>query len=144
MERLSLPPSLKKHPKWSNKEIGFVYSYANLWVRDHPFHLTSINAELIHRTVDLKYVLSTQVVQIQYESRTRFFSVAAVKARTRNAIHPEQNISESLGALSVHDPTHIYMVDWDTSITIEDNLQVSEPKPQTVKKFSSLHVFCSI
>ena len=145
MERLSLllSPSLKMHPKRSNKEIGFVFFYANLSVRDYPFCLTAINAELIHRTVDLKYVLSTQVIQIQYESRKHFFSVAAVKTRTRNATH-QQNMSESLGALSVVDPTHIYMVDWDTSITLEDDMQVSEPKPQTVKKFSSLHVFRSI
>lgn len=94
--------------------------------------------------MDLKYVLSTRVVQIQYESRKRFFSVAAVKARTRNTTHPEQNILESLGSLSVHDTTHIYMVDWDTSITIEDDMRVSEPKLQSVKKLSSLHVFCSI
>jgi hypothetical protein len=99
---------------------------------------------MIHRTVNLKYVLSTQVVQIQYESRTHFFSVAAVKPKTRNAIHPQQNISESFEALSVHDPTLIYMVDWDTSITIEDNIQASGPKPRTVSKFSSLHVFGSI
>jgi AAA family ATPase len=103
--------------------------------------VAAINAELIRRIVDLKYVLSTQVVQIQYESRTHLFSLATATTRTRNARGPDSNISESLGALSMDDATHIYIVDWDTIVTIEDNVQVSEPKPQTVKKFSSLHSF---
>jgi hypothetical protein len=91
--------------------------------------------------VDLKYVLSTQVIQIQYESRNRFFSVATVSTRTPNAGDSGAKLSERLGALSMDDDTHIYIIDWDTSVAIEDSLQVSEPKPQAVRSFSSLHVF---
>jgi hypothetical protein len=109
-------------------------------VRDCPLRVAAINAELIRRIVDLKYVLSTQVVQIQYESRMHLFSLGMVTTRTRNDRGPDSNISESLGALNMDDATHIYIVDWDTTVTVEDNAQVSEPKPKTVKKFSSLHV----
>jgi len=91
--------------------------------------------------VDLKYVLSTQVIQIQYESRKRFFSVATVSTRTPNASDSGAKLSERLGALSMDDDTHIYIIDWDTTVTIEDSVQVPEPKPQAVKSFSSLRVF---
>jgi AAA family ATPase len=86
--------------------------------------------------VDRKYVLSNQVIQIQYESKKRFFSVATVSTRIRNAGDPDAKISERLGSLSMDDDTiHIHIVDWDTTVAIEDNVQVPEPKQQTVKKF---------
>ncbi|KAH9978347.1 P-loop containing nucleoside triphosphate hydrolase protein [Russula compacta] len=81
--------------------------------------------------VDIKYVLSTQIVPIQYEGRNRFFSVATVSVRSRNPKDSESNISESLGALSVND-TRVYIVDWDTTVTMEDNVQIPESKPPTL------------
>ncbi|KAI0286546.1 AAA family ATPase [Russula brevipes] len=83
-------------------------------------------------TVDLKYVLSTQVLPIQYESTRHFFSVSTVSTRMQNVKSPESNILEGLGALSVND-TQLYIVDWDTTVVIDDNLQASESKQPSVK-----------
>ncbi|KAH9954933.1 AAA family ATPase [Russula dissimulans] len=78
---------------------------------------------------DLKYVLSTQIIQVRYENRTRFFSIATVSTRTRNGGDHRSNISESLRALRVDDATRLYIVDWDTTIAMEDNVQISKSKP---------------
>jgi hypothetical protein len=88
--------------------------------------------------VDLKYVLSTQIVQIQYEGRTHLFSVADVLTTTRNAGDPKSDISESFGTLNMNDAARLYIVDWDSAVAIEDNVQVPESKP-SVNDFSSIH-----
>jgi hypothetical protein len=55
--------------------------------------------------------------------------------------NPESNMLESLGTLSVND-TQLYIVDWDTTVAIDDNVRASEPKQPTVKNFSFLlHMF---
>jgi hypothetical protein len=137
MEHLSSHLSIKNHPKRSKKDIGSVCYYVKLWVRGYLWFVAIVDINLIHRTVDLKYVLSTQVVRVQYEGRTHLFSVSAVSTRTLNARDPESNISESLGALSVNDAARLYIVDWDTTVAIEDNVQVLESKPLSVRDFSA-------
>ncbi len=135
IERLSWHLSLKNHPERSNKEIGSACFYVNLWVRDYLLYVAIVNIDLVHRTVDLKYVLSTQVVQIQYEGRILFFSIATVSSRKQTARAPDSDISESLGALNMNDIARLYTVDWDTAVAIEDNVQAPESKPLTVNGF---------
>jgi hypothetical protein len=142
VEHLSLHLSIKSHPKMSNKEIGSVCSYAKLWVREYLLYVAIVDINLFHRTVDLKYVLSTQVLQIEYEGRMHLFSVATVSVRTRNARDPESNISENLGALSMNDTARLYIVDWDTIVAIEDDVQVPESKPLSVRDFSVPFLCC--
>jgi hypothetical protein len=134
IEHLPLHLSIKKHHKRPNNEIGSACSYANPWVRDY---LLYVDIDLIYRTVDLKYVLSTQVVQIQYDGTTHIFSVTNVSTRIRNAREPESNIEEKLGSLSMNDATRLYIVDWDTTVAIEDNVQVPESNPLSVRNFST-------
>ncbi len=77
-------------------------------------------------TVAVKYLLSTQIVRVQYEGRKRFFSVVSVS-------HDQiSDISDNLGALSMSDVASLYVVDWDTAITIEDRTQASESSPSVV------------
>jgi AAA family ATPase len=95
--------------------------------------------DLIHQTVDLKYVLSTQIVQIEYEGRMHIFSVTTVSTKKQNARAPDSDISESLGALSMNDVARLYIVDWDTAVAIEDNVQVPESKSPSVNDLLSLH-----
>lgn len=99
--------------------------------------MTIVDIDLIHRTVDLKYVLSTQVVQVQYEGRMRLFSVATVSARKQNRDPDSEDISESLGALTMNVTACLYIVDWDTAIAIEDNVQAPASKSLTVNDFLS-------
>ncbi|KAI9512111.1 AAA family ATPase [Russula earlei] len=79
--------------------------------------------------VNLKYMLSTQVIQVHYERRRRLFAVATVSTRARSGGDPESSISETFDALSVNDATRLYIVDWDTAIAMEEHAQVSNSKP---------------
>ena len=102
--------------------------------------LAIVDIDLIHRTVDLKYVLSTQVVQVQYEGRMRLFSVVTVSTRKRNISDPDSDISEGLGTLTVNIIALLYIVDWDTAVTIGDNVQAPASRSLTVNDFLSLHL----
>jgi AAA family ATPase len=82
--------------------------------------------------VDLKYVLSTQVVQVQYEGIKRCFAVSSVSRTARNAKDIASDVSESLSALDINDLSSIYIVDWDTTVAIDDGIQASESKPSEV------------
>ncbi len=113
----------------------------NPWVRDYLLYVTIDDIDLIHRTVDLKYVLSTQVVQVQYEGRMRLFSVATVSTK-RNTRGPDSDITESLGTLTMNVIPHLYIVDWDTAIAIEDNVQAPASRSITVNSYPS--IFCPI
>ncbi|KAH9015299.1 AAA family ATPase [Lactarius hengduanensis] len=84
--------------------------------------------------VAVKYVLSTQIVRVQYEGRERVFSVASVSEATQNRQDRASDVSDSLAALSMSDVPSLYIVDWDTTITIEDRIQASEPKPSLVMR----------
>ncbi|KAN0118673.1 AAA ATPase [Russula decolorans] len=89
--------------------------------------------------VDLKYVLSTQVVQVQYEGRMRLFSVATVSTRNQNTRDPDSDISESLGALTVNVIARLYIVDWDTAVAIGDNYDIGViDKPQSVDAYTAV------
>jgi hypothetical protein len=135
IERLSWHLPLKNYPKISNKEIGSACSCVNLWVRDYLL----VDIDLIHRTVDLKYVLSTQVVQVQYEGRIRLFSVDTVSTRKQNTKDPDSDISNTLGALTINVIPRLYIVDWDTTIEIENNAQAPASKSLNVNDFLSHH-----
>lgn len=103
-------------------------------------YVTIVGIDLIHRTVDLKYVLSTQVVQVQYEGRMRLFSVATMSTRQQNTKDPDSDISESLGALTMNTIASLYIVDWDTAVAIEDNVQAPASRSLSVNDFTSLHL----
>lgn len=66
------------------------------------------------------------------------FSVATVSPRRQNARDPDSDISESLGALSTNDIPRLYIVDWDTAVAIEDNVQAPESTSSSVNDFLSL------
>jgi hypothetical protein len=102
--------------------------------------VATVDVDLIHRTVDLKYVLSTQVVQVQYEGRMRLFSVSTVSTRKQNTRDPDSDISESLSALTMNVIPRLYIVDWDTAVAIEDNVQAPPSRSLTVTDLLSLHL----
>jgi hypothetical protein len=108
-------------------------------VRDYLLYVAIVDIDLIHRTVDLKYVLPTQVVQVQYEGRIRLFSVATMSTRKQNTRDPDSDISESLGALTMNAIARLYIVDWDTAVAIEDNVQAPGSRSLSVNDFIFLH-----
>lgn len=103
------------------ESLGIITTYAPL----------IIITELIW-TVAIKHVLSTQIVRVQYEGRVRFFSVVSVSEATQGRRNQASDVSDSLGALNISDVPSLCIVDWDTTITIEDIVRASEPKPSLV------------
>jgi AAA family ATPase len=83
-------------------------------------------------TVAIKYVLSTQIVRVQYEGSERLFSVVSVSEESHHRRDQALDITDSLGALNLSDFPSLYIVDWETTITIEDRAQASEQKPSLV------------
>jgi hypothetical protein len=79
-------------------------------------------------TVAIKYVLSTQIVRVKYDGRERFFSIISVSETSQARRDRASDISDSLAALHMSDVPSLYIVDWDTTITIEDSIHASEPK----------------
>jgi AAA family ATPase len=79
--------------------------------------------------VAIKYVLSTQIVRVQYEGRERLFSVISLSEETQRRRNQASDITDSLGALKLSDIPSLYIVDWETTITIEDRAQAPEQKP---------------
>ena len=83
-------------------------------------------------TVAIKHVLSTQIVPVRYESRERFFSIVSISETSQRRLNQKADISDNLRALKMSDTPSLYIVDWDTTITIEDRVQASEPDPSLV------------
>ncbi|KAH8984441.1 AAA family ATPase [Lactarius akahatsu] len=99
--------------------------------------------------VAVKYVLSTQIVRVQYEGRERAFSVASVSEATQNRQDRASDVSDSFAALSMSDVPSLCIVDWDTTITIEDRIQASEPKPSLLdigvsEQLTSVDAYASV
>jgi len=103
------------------ESLGIITTYAPL----------IIITELIW-TVAIKHVLSTQIVPVQYESRQRFFSIVSISETSQRGLDQATDISDNLRALKMSDAPSLYIVDWDTTITIEDRVQASEPDPSLV------------
>lgn len=80
----------------------------------------------------IKYVLSTQIVRVEYEGKERSFSVVSVTEETQRRRDQASDISDSLRALNLSDVPSLYILDWETTITIEDRAQASEQKPSLV------------
>lgn len=83
-------------------------------------------------TVAIKYVLSTQIVRVEYEGKERFFSVVSVSGETQRRRDQASDISDSLCALNISDVPSLYIVNWETIVTIEDRTQAPEQKPSLV------------
>jgi hypothetical protein len=99
----------------------------------------------LNRIVDLKYVLSTQVVEIPYEGISRRFSVSSVSSTAGNAKHTTtSNVSESLSTLKIIDVPSLYIVDWDTTVAIEEHIQAPESKLSEVRVVLCIHSYCFI
>lgn len=87
------------------------------------------------------YILSAQVVEIQYEGIRRYFSVVSVSRRAGNSRNSASDISGCLSTLTINDVSSLYIVDWDTTIALEDKIQVSGSNPSEVRTVLYFHIF---
>ncbi|KAJ3870319.1 P-loop containing nucleoside triphosphate hydrolase protein [Lentinula novae-zelandiae] len=83
--------------------------------------------------VDIKYLTSTQTLEVMYEGRPRRYCVISV-ATTNTPISPLKTnidkVSEHFGALGLISQPCIWTVSWDTVVTITENDNTDTGLPQ--------------
>ncbi|KAG6889120.1 hypothetical protein C0992_006342, partial [Termitomyces sp. T32_za158] len=67
--------------------------------------------------VDLKYLISTQILEVTYENRQRQFSVVSISSDRSKPEHDE-DLSHDLESLSVDSRSKLWTVGWDTVVSI--------------------------
>ncbi|KAG8214815.1 P-loop containing nucleoside triphosphate hydrolase protein [Butyriboletus roseoflavus] len=71
--------------------------------------------------VGLKFITSSQIVEVLYEGRPRRFSIHSI------SVHPPEigdlvsSITEEVKSLSFHSQPHLWTAGWDTSVCILEN-----------------------
>jgi AAA family ATPase len=76
--------------------------------------------------VDLKYLTSTQIVEVVYEGRTRQFSLISVSPRRYGEGDAVGDVTFDLHSLSVDSHLQIWIVGWDLAVYVIDD---DEPRP---------------
>jgi len=69
-------------------------------------------------TVNLKYILSTQIVEVPYEGEVRKFSVESVSAHHSALTGSVSTITRDLNSLAIQVNPTLWTVGWDTVISI--------------------------
>jgi AAA family ATPase len=83
--------------------------------------------------VDLKYLTSTQTVEVAYEGFSRRFTVDSISPTSAAG----QDLVVSLEALSFNSSSQLWTVGWDTSVSILANETKREFVDHKVIKFKS-------
>ncbi|KAG6375937.1 P-loop containing nucleoside triphosphate hydrolase protein [Boletus reticuloceps] len=68
--------------------------------------------------VGLKFITSSQVVEVVYEGRPRRFFIDSITVRTPEAGDLVGPITKEIGSLSLHSQSHLWTTGWDTSVCI--------------------------
>jgi hypothetical protein len=97
---------------------------AKPWVRA----LESLKPPLLKAviSVDLKYVLPGQILEVQFEGVRRRFSIANIKGEG------EADVVAELNRLSVNGNPQVWITGWDTNVQIINN-PAPEPSSQKVR-----------
>jgi hypothetical protein len=82
---------------------------------------TYLHPCLLLLKVDLKYVTPSQIVKVNFEENTRYFSVSSVTPRNhekaRNSVDSLTDVIQNLG---IDHLPRLCVVDWDTSVNVEN------------------------
>jgi len=70
--------------------------------------------------VDLKYITSSQIIEIVYEGEPHRLSVASISPRS-SADGSKKSIADGFQALSIHAPSQLWQVGWDSTVSITDD-----------------------
>lgn len=81
--------------------------------------------------VDLKYLTSTQVIEVVYEGKTRRFELRSVSTQHSDAPDSVTALAADLGNLGLHPAPQFWTVGWDSFVTVVDNSK--EPTEEKVK-----------
>lgn len=81
--------------------------------------------------VDLKYLTSTQVIEVVYEGKTRRFELHSVSTQHSDAPDSVAALAADLDNLGLHSTPQLWTVGWDSFVTVVDNGK--EPTEEKVK-----------
>ncbi|KAI0317871.1 AAA family ATPase [Amylostereum chailletii] len=79
--------------------------------------------------IDLKYISSTQIVQVEYEGQDRYFSVVSWTSPKSKGEHSVDELTKSLDSLDVNPLPPLCTVGWDSAIILEDSTKIMDPSP---------------
>lgn len=70
--------------------------------------------------MDLKYLVSSQVVDVQYEGHTRRFAVSSISGQKKAAGYSVSELADQFDNLTVGTEPSLWVVGWDTTVVVED------------------------
>ncbi|KAG6856285.1 hypothetical protein H0H87_005895 [Tephrocybe sp. NHM501043] len=99
LKEISSPPTntLKHSPETKQRD------WLNLLLREH--------------LVALKYITCAQVLEVNYETRTRRFAVISISTN-RSEPEPVEGVAHDLKSLSINSQSKLWAVGWDSTISI--------------------------
>ncbi|TFK38925.1 P-loop containing nucleoside triphosphate hydrolase protein [Crucibulum laeve] len=77
-----------------------------------------LNLLLREVLVDFKYVTNSQILEIQYEGKTRRFSVVSIAKKGVPAKEIEDDLARGLNALSMSPQSQLWSVNWDLTVSV--------------------------
>lgn len=72
--------------------------------------------------VNLKYIISTQIVEVPYEGEVRRFSIESVSAHHSAPSGSVSTITRDLNSLAIQVKPSLWTVGWDTIISILEDV----------------------
>lgn len=78
--------------------------------------------------VGLKYITSRQVFEVSYEGQRRRFTLASITPKGSPGIEAVNSLTRGLETLSLGATPQIWLVTWDTMVTITRNDPKGEPQ----------------
>ncbi|KAJ6619519.1 AAA family ATPase [Mycena sp. CBHHK59/15] len=78
--------------------------------------------------VDLKYITSTQTIEVTYEQETRRFQVSTISPH-----RSQENLEVKFDALSLTAPCQLWTVSWDTTVSFAGNASDTDTHPSLVE-----------
>lgn len=87
--------------------------------------------------MDLKYLTSTQTVEVKYEGQKRRFSVSSISSQQSTSGESFVDLTHGLGTLSIDSRPQLWTVGWDSAVLILGN-EVDD-KTQAFHKVSWLY-----
>jgi AAA family ATPase len=76
--------------------------------------------------VNLKYILSTQIIEVPYEGEIRRFSIESVSAHHSVPSAPVSTITRDLNSLAIQVRPSLWTAGWDTVVLILEDVAVND------------------
>jgi len=118
------------HRAKESVEIGSLY-YCESTLVCHPWVVLNVANSAVPLTrvffiVNLKYILSTQIIEVPYEGEVRKFSIESVLAHPSAPSGSVNAISRDLNSLAIQVRPSLWTAGWDTVVSILEDVADNE------------------